>query len=133
MNAPFRTHRPDEMTQNNAAQDLSHDLPLYAAAPAASDQGIETVIVTATKRAEKLQDVPMGVGALTADTLQKLDATNFADYISRLPAMTMMASDAGHTQLILRGINTGGVGATIGSGADGGSGGACTTGAVFVR
>lgn len=91
--------------------------PLHAAGsertPAA--ETLETITVTATKRAEKLQDVPMGVGALTGDTLEKLNATNFADYISRLPAVSISASDAGHTQIIMRGINTGGVGATVGT------------------
>ena len=97
--------------------------PLYAAdtpgtgtaGSTAAPEMLETITVTATKRAEKLQDVPMGVNALTGETLQKLDASNFADYLSRLPALSMVASDAGHTQLIMRGINTGGVGATVGT------------------
>jgi outer membrane receptor protein involved in Fe transport len=84
-------------------------------AQAASDTGLETVTVTATKRAEKLQDVPMGVGALTGDTLQKLNAANFEDFISRLPAVTLVATDAGHSQIVMRGINTGGIGATVGT------------------
>lgn len=77
--------------------------------------GVEMVYVTANKRTEKLQDVAMGASALTGDTLAKLNAADFSDYVSRVPAMTLVASDPGHSQLILRGINTGGVGATIGT------------------
>jgi cytochrome c oxidase accessory protein FixG len=40
MNAPFRTLRLDKMTQNEAAHDLSHDLPLYAAAPKVYPQSV---------------------------------------------------------------------------------------------
>lgn len=90
-------------------------LPMGAAALAAAEQGIETVVVTASKRAENLQNVPMGVSALTGDTLSQLNAVNFADYVSRIPALASQGSDAGHTQLILRGINAGGVGATVGT------------------
>ena len=88
---------------------------LPGAALAAADQGIETVVVTASKRAEKLQSVPMGVSALTGASLAQLNAVSFADYVSRIPALSSSASDAGHTQLILRGINAGGVGATVGT------------------
>ena len=40
MNAPFRTLRLDNMTQNDVAHDLSHDLPLYAAAPKVYPQSV---------------------------------------------------------------------------------------------
>jgi outer membrane receptor protein involved in Fe transport len=89
--------------------------PMHAAGAAAASPVLETVSVTATKRTERLQDVPMAAGALTGDALRKLDATNFEDYVARLPALTLVASDPGHSQLIMRGINTGGVGATVGT------------------
>lgn len=84
------------------------------AAPALADNGqIEEVVVTASKRAEKLQNVPMGVSAVTSDTLQRLNVTSFSDLVAQVPSMAESATDAGHTRLILRGINTNGIGATM--------------------
>ncbi|HEX7724984.1 MAG TPA: TonB-dependent receptor plug domain-containing protein, partial [Rhizomicrobium sp.] len=89
---------------------------LALATPVWADSGsIEEVVVTASKRAEKLQDVPMSVSAVTGDTLQRLNATSFSDLVSLIPSMAASASDPGHTRLILRGINTQGIGATLGT------------------
>src|SRR5215475_10157624 len=80
-----------------------------ATAPAmAAESSIETVVVTASKRAEPIKEVPMAVTALNADSLAKLHAVDFADFIAQVPGMNYAASDPGHTQLILRGINAGG-------------------------
>lgn len=89
---------------------------LALTAPALADTAsIETVVVTASKRAEAIKDVPMAVTAISGDELSKLHATNFADFIDHVPGMTFVASDPGHTQLILRGVNAGGVGSTVGT------------------
>lgn len=87
--------------------------PAAAAEPASSEQ-LETIIVTATKRAEKSRDVPMSLTAVGGDTLARLQEVNFADYAQTIPGMVMVAADPGHTQLALRGIETEGTGATIG-------------------
>ncbi|HWA92187.1 MAG TPA: TonB-dependent receptor [Rhizomicrobium sp.] len=91
---------------------------LALAPPAAaveSATNIETIIVTANKRAEPIKEVPMAVTALTSDQLSNLKATSFADFVARVPGMTAVASDPSHTSLVLRGITTQGVGATIGT------------------
>ena len=55
-------------------------------ATANAQQLIEEVIVTATKRAESMQEVPIAVTALTADDIDQLGITNFSDYVMALPA-----------------------------------------------
>lgn len=85
-----------------------------AAAQPASGEQLETIIVTATKRAEKSRDVPMSLTAVGGGTLARLQEVNFADYAQTIPGMVMVAADPGHTQLALRGIETEGTGATIG-------------------
>jgi hypothetical protein len=42
----------------------------------------EEITVTATKREESLQDVPIAVTALTGEALEELGITNFSDYVS---------------------------------------------------
>ena len=43
------------------------------AAPAAQDASSQDIVVTATRRSERLQDVPMSVNVVTGDKLQKLN------------------------------------------------------------
>jgi outer membrane receptor protein involved in Fe transport len=66
-----------------------------------------TVIVTANKRSERLQDVPMAVSALPGYQLERESAVNFADYATRVPGLNVISSGQGRTQLVLRGITSG--------------------------
>ncbi|MET0309982.1 MAG: TonB-dependent receptor [Sphingomonas sp.] len=71
------------------------------------------IVVTAQKREERLLDVPQSVSVISADSLANAHAERFADYFTRIPSAAIVESQAGQTRLILRGINTGGVGATV--------------------
>jgi len=57
------------------------------AAGGASESGIQEVVVTARRRAEDLQQVPLTVTAVTADTIQTYDISNLADLNSFVPNM----------------------------------------------
>lgn len=65
---------------------------------------IEEVVVTATKREESLQDVPIAVNALTGETLEQLGVTNFEDYVLELPGVTAGGSGPGQNTVYIRGI-----------------------------
>ena len=54
--------------------------------PAASDQ-IQEVVVTATRRSENLQDVPMSITALSAATLEQRGTKDFFDYAGQIPSL----------------------------------------------
>jgi len=56
-----------------------------AAAAPAEVTGLQEVVVTARRRSENLQDVPITVSAVTADTIEKLDITNIQDLNSLVP------------------------------------------------
>lgn len=84
-------------------------------APAFAAAAMETVVVTAEKRAESVKEVPMAVTVLTGDTLERNAQTSFADFVTSVPGMSYSAAEPGHTSLTLRGINAGGVGATVGT------------------
>jgi iron complex outermembrane receptor protein len=75
--------------------------------------GSDDIVVTAQKREERLLDVPQSVSVVSAETLANVHAERFADYFTRVPSAAIVESQAGQTRLILRGINTGGVGATV--------------------
>ena len=65
---------------------------------------IEEVVVTATKRPESLQDVPVAVSALTAETLEQTGVTNFEDYMLQLPGVTAGGSGPGQNTIYIRGV-----------------------------
>ena len=72
---------------------------------AGADQGvIEEVVVTATKRAESTQDIPVTVDALTSDSLEDFGITNFEDYLIQLPGVTAGGSGPGQNTIYIRGI-----------------------------
>lgn len=68
---------------------------------------LEEVIVTATKRAENLQDIPVTVQALTAETLDNQDINNFTDYIQKLPNVNFAGRGPGQNDVFIRGMAVG--------------------------
>lgn len=94
----------------------------YAAGPdsgnaAASDQLAE-VIVTAQRREQSLQDVPITMQALTSQTLSELNASTFDDFVKYLPNVSRATNGPGQTNVYIRGLSIGS-GGTEGSGAIG--------------
>jgi outer membrane receptor protein involved in Fe transport len=76
------------------------------AAQAQEESGriMEEIIVTATKREESLQDVPIAVTALTGNALEELGINNFADYVLQLPGVTAGGSGPGQNTIYIRGV-----------------------------
>ncbi|HEY1710565.1 MAG TPA: TonB-dependent receptor [Rhizomicrobium sp.] len=83
--------------------------------PALAEGSLETVVVTAEKRSEEVKNVPIAITVLGQQKLERNEATDFEDYVNSVPGMNYTAAEPGHTQLILRGINAGGDGSTIGT------------------
>ena len=79
------------------------------AAPAeAAESGVEEIIVTATKRAQNIQDVPIAVTALTEVQLEREGIRDIRDLPSLSPSFNMNSSNTttGGTTLRIRGIGT---------------------------
>ena len=57
--------------------------------------GLETITVTAEKRSEDLQKVPITVQAITAQKLQDLHLTDFTDFALYMPNVTYAVSGQG--------------------------------------
>jgi iron complex outermembrane receptor protein len=93
-NAPNRTPAdPDPTTQTPLAESL------------------EEVIVTAQKRAERLQDVPVPVTVIKTDSLVDYNQVRLQDYYTSVPGLTVMPSTSGSggsfQSVAIRGITTG--------------------------
>jgi iron complex outermembrane receptor protein len=66
---------------------------------------LEEVVVTARKRAENLQEVPISVAAFTAEQIQAAGIERPVDYLSLIPNVTIVdTANVGDTQVSIRGI-----------------------------
>jgi outer membrane receptor protein involved in Fe transport len=83
----------------------------------AAGGALTEVIVTAEKRTENIQDVPITMQVLSAQTLSQLNVTTFDDFIKYLPNVTQSSWGPGASLIFMRGLSTGALG-TQGSGTD---------------
>jgi iron complex outermembrane recepter protein len=92
---------------------------LLAARTAAAEQGLPSAVisnnggelaevtVTAQRRTENLQDVPIAIQAMTAVTLQQLSVENFDDVVKYLPNVTVAGTGPGQNNIYMRGLSIG--------------------------
>ena len=76
------------------------------AAPKAGKASIETIEVTATKRSESIQDIPVSVTALNGEALENLGVDNFQEYVEFLPNVTFQGTGPGQNEIYIRGAAT---------------------------
>jgi iron complex outermembrane receptor protein len=68
---------------------------------------LEEIIVTSTKRAERLQDVPVSVTALTQDVIDRNNVRELGDVVKLSPAISIdYGSQPGNFSIKMRGIGT---------------------------
>jgi len=60
-----------------------------------ADNAIETVVVTAEKRSEDLQKVPLSIQVFNTKKLEDLHVQSFADYAAYLPSLSFASNAAG--------------------------------------
>jgi outer membrane receptor protein involved in Fe transport len=80
----------------------------YGVAPLVQAQALEEVIVTAQKRDQSMQDVPIAVSVLGAQDLQNLGITDMEDYIQLFPNVNYVSLGPGSGNIYIRGISSGG-------------------------
>jgi len=92
------------------AQEFSGS-PVTSGAGAEARQGlvIEEIVVTAQKREERLQDVPVPVTAISADALIGQNQLRLRDYYASVPGLSINSNNLGDSNLSIRGVTTGGL------------------------
>ncbi len=68
---------------------------------------LEEVVVTATKRAESAQDIPVAIQAIGQESLEDLGIGNFKDYIKVLPGVNSGGRGPGRNEIFIRGVSVG--------------------------
>lgn len=76
----------------------------WIAAAHAIDSVIEEIVVTAEKREQSLQDVPLSVTALTGSDLDKSNIFNLIDLSGQAPGLTIASSEGFRRSLTIRGL-----------------------------
>src|SRR5580698_193553 len=71
-----------------------------------SSDTIQEITVTAQRRVENMQDVPITIQALTAETLTQLNVQTFDDFIRYLPNVTSASTGPGQGSIYMRGLST---------------------------
>ena len=72
-----------------------------------SDTALEEIIVTARKRAENLQDVPISIDVFTSKDLQNLSISQFEDYATMTPSISFVSAGPGTQTFVMRGVSDG--------------------------
>jgi iron complex outermembrane receptor protein len=83
---------------------------LAAAASGENSGALAEVIVTAQRRVENIQDVPITIQALTSETLTQLNVQTFDEFIKYLPNVTQSSQGPAQGEIFMRGLSVGGGG-----------------------
>src|ERR1700722_8023698 len=75
-------------------------------AQTATGSEVEGGVVTATRRSENLQDVPIAITALTNTTLSELNVQTLEDFVRYLPNVSTAGGAPGQDEVYMRGLST---------------------------
>lgn len=118
----YRVSKPGRFTRLPlaAAICLACTAPAFAqeATPASTDQKaatLDTITVTAQKRVENLQKVPISMQVLGTEKLEELNVADFDDYVKFMPSVSYQTGGPGFAQVYMRGVASGNDGNHSGS------------------
>jgi iron complex outermembrane recepter protein len=109
--------RKRKLKRNALAAAVVTALSTPALAQEAAQQSgvLEEVLVTAQKRTESLQEVPLSIQAIGTERLEDLHVKGFEDYVKYLPSVSYQTFGPGFAQVYMRGVASGGDGNHSGS------------------
>jgi len=100
------------LAQATATTDTSEGANAYGVNPQSASQGtrdeLQEVVVTAQKREERLQDVPVPVTVLDAQHLAETGQALLRDYYTSVPGFSVSPNIENAQMLSIRGVSTGG-------------------------
>ena len=83
---------------------LAQAAPAPDAAADNGTGGLGEIVVTATRKAESIQKVPISIQALGAEKLDQHQVATFADYAGMLPSVSFSGLGPGQSEVFFRGI-----------------------------
>lgn len=112
--------KPNKICARAIAAILGVNVGAVALSAGAADQSaeaggsIEEIVVTAQRRTENVQNVPIAIQALTAETLSRLNVTDFDELVRFLPNVSSSSVGPGLTNIFMRGLSIGTLGTNAG-------------------
>jgi outer membrane receptor protein involved in Fe transport len=88
-------------------QAYADEAPAPAAESAPVPEATGDIVVTATRRNESIQSVPMTLQALSGASLSQLNVNNFSDLLKFTPNVTFSSNGPGQGAIFMRGLSTG--------------------------
>ena len=86
----------------------SGELP--ADEPSAISNDVEEIIVTASKRESRIEDLPMSVQAIAGSRLESANVNDFMDYAELIPSLSYIQYGPGRSAFYIRGTSDGNFG-----------------------
>ena len=95
---------------------LSAGMPAHAASDTEAGSGaLEEIVVTAQKKVENLQNVPISIEVLDSEKIEKLHIANLDDYVKYSPGISLVRGEGqggngepGTSHIYMRGVVSGG-------------------------
>src|SRR6202011_5757812 len=81
--------------------------PRALALEPADVSALQEIVVTARKRQENLQDVPLSIDVFTKKDMQNLGITSFDDYAQKVPSISFISVGPGTQLFVMRGVSDG--------------------------
>lgn len=104
-----KIQRPQRAKLMLSAALLIPGLACIGSSAYAQSEGVETVTVTAEKRAENVQSVGMSISAFSGDQLQQYNITSVAQLASFVPSLQItQANNNRNSQIVIRNVGTSG-------------------------
>ncbi len=79
----------------------------FAAPAEPESEALGEIVVTAQRRSESMQNVPISMQAFTGKTIAELNVATFDDYIKYLPNVTSANNGPGQNEIFMRGLSAG--------------------------
>src|SRR3979409_431284 len=98
-----------------------------AEASGENSEGLAEIVVTAERRVENIQNVPITIQALTSEVIGQLNVQNLDEFIRFLPNVTQATNGPSQGDIFMRGLSVGG-----GGGQGGGTTGAFPAVAIYL-
>ena len=78
--------------------------------PTSVSNDVEEIIVTASKRESKIEDLPMSVQAIAGSRLESANVNDFMDYAELIPSLSYIQYGPGRSAFYIRGTSDGNFG-----------------------
>lgn len=117
----YESKKHSKLSRQRLARSSSHAaIILYLSAQAlspalAQPAAVDEIIVSAQKRDQNMQSVPISMQAVGASKLEDMGVTNFEELANLLPNVSVSTLGPGNAQVYMRGISDGGDGNFSGS------------------